>query len=715
VSMTGVVSRCVLAAALLTAAVAPYEGPVVAGATAGSPLAAAPAGASSAEHEELRPLHVIAIDVSGSTVTTDPSCLSVSIARMTVDLLTPGRVALITFAGERATHVGTYDLGAESERQAAQQKLDELQRACSGRDGATPLADALSLAWDVMDKEGAPAGSSVYLLTDGKPEPDTQKQYDAIRALAPRFRERGWRVMAVGLEQPGDPWVQDLAAALNGAEAALYAADNMTEVREYFLALYQQVTGQTTLNLHDGPINPIVGAVDVPVKIDPTMREVTLIAFHEQPVRFRLFLPDGKEVGFGDALIERVSARDSHYTLVQLQGDLPPGQWRVVLEGGGNVGLRAVCRSALALEIIAPPDGGRLPLGAPGDIQARLRNTETGDVVFEPATLVAELRDANGGVASVQLLDDGNAATGDAAKADGTYSGRLVLSTAGLAELAVRVDSPSFSVNSRTAISVESFPSLVLKGPTVLQGIERGSAVDLALNLQVDGAPYSAEFISDAQAKLLTPSGGIVVSEIEPVSVKGDKIVFRVKPGEGGSDDSAQYTLFVQYSGTYKGSPFTLTYVSSVLQFYLVPPSTPWRLYASLAGGALLAAALSWATTNYWRRPRRIRAGFVDPVSGRSGARISLQPALRRLSILNLALCGRYVARSEVIPGLPRGLMLGFGRKGEVFVRRRLPDGNEVSLSSPGNSPTRLGNQWHRLRAGERLAGWGRDVEFRPA
>lgn len=180
-----------LVAALLCAAIGPYEG-----ATASPPPCAA--GIAS---EESRPQHVISSDFSGSTLATDPGCLSISLARMTVDLLMPGRIALITFAGDAATHPGTFDLASPAEREAAQQALNDLQAACSSRVGATPLADALDLAREVLDKENAPAGSTVYLLTDGRLEPDTEQQYEAIRALASRFKERGWRVAAVGLEQ----------------------------------------------------------------------------------------------------------------------------------------------------------------------------------------------------------------------------------------------------------------------------------------------------------------------------------------------------------------------------------------------------------------------------------------------------------------------------------------------------------------------------------
>src|SRR4051812_37630799 len=92
------------------------------------------------------PLYALAIDLSGSTVNcTDKECLSVSAARMNLDLLRPARVVLIPFYGDQANLLGPYNLGNPAEYAAAQDKLAAM---CAMRNPnfQTPLAKALDAA-----------------------------------------------------------------------------------------------------------------------------------------------------------------------------------------------------------------------------------------------------------------------------------------------------------------------------------------------------------------------------------------------------------------------------------------------------------------------------------------------------------------------------------------------------------------------------------------
>ncbi len=142
--------------------------------------------AAFAQQAQQAPLYGLVIDLSGSTVNcTDRECLSVSAARMNLDLLRPARVVLVPFYGDQADIVGPFNLGNPAEFQAAHERLAAM---CNLRNPnfQTPLAKALDAATDVFTRENAAPESRLLLFTDGEPTPGrpggpgAQAQYDLI-------------------------------------------------------------------------------------------------------------------------------------------------------------------------------------------------------------------------------------------------------------------------------------------------------------------------------------------------------------------------------------------------------------------------------------------------------------------------------------------------------------------------------------------------------
>ena len=106
-------------------------------------------------------------------------------------------------------------LTTQKQRQELKQVLTD-----SPRDGWTPLAGALEGCRQLLTESSAPAGSSCWVFTDGKPEPETEKKLRAMREMMPALVEQGWHIYAIAFAEAEGAFaefLEEIAASTGGA------------------------------------------------------------------------------------------------------------------------------------------------------------------------------------------------------------------------------------------------------------------------------------------------------------------------------------------------------------------------------------------------------------------------------------------------------------------------------------------------------------------
>jgi hypothetical protein len=178
-------------------------------------------------------------DVSGSTLSSDPDRVLSSIVPAAAYVSGSARV----FVGAFAATVGEALEVQAASGPALQARARQLADAPRG--GSTATAAAVGACLDNLEEMGAVPGSGCLVVSDGRPEPDTQGQLRRIEEdLAPRAARDGFHLMFVGLgsNDPQGEVAFRRAAALTGAPPYL-AANDPKQLAQVLLALLARWKG----------------------------------------------------------------------------------------------------------------------------------------------------------------------------------------------------------------------------------------------------------------------------------------------------------------------------------------------------------------------------------------------------------------------------------------------------------------------------------------
>lgn len=417
---TRAATSAALAAALFTICAAPEVG-----AQASPPAAAATPTAS----QQAGAPACVALDTSGSLNDTDPDHYAVSVLSLVADLATRAVITVYTFSGEGpsgVTLVGTFDLTDGRQVETLHRKIAELSRA--QRQGATPTAALIDAVYRQLVAQNAPAGAGCIIVSDGKPEPDTDGQYKAIAERLPAFAERGWRLHTVALGS--GEWIPPflgIASQLGGAALQANSADQLLRVGLNAWAAFRNESPPETRAVVIGPD----GRASIPIELDPTIKQLTVLVTRPDPtVTAILSSPQPAEVKPSDGRLVGYNTDDRHYALYALSDTktLGAGTWSLELRGprGAHVQVAIARRSTLRLAL-TEPRGGMVLADRPSRICAQLLD---GSQPLGAANSSVRLLaiDGDGRQRTADLRDDGRPdESGDARALDGMFCGRVAL------------------------------------------------------------------------------------------------------------------------------------------------------------------------------------------------------------------------------------------------------------------------------------------------
>ena len=368
----------------------------------------------------------VGLDMSGSLNETDPDRYAVSVLNLVADLATKAVVTVFVFSGEGPTGVvplGTFNLAEGRDFEALRRKVAELERA--ERKGATPTAALVDAMYRHLEAQGTPRGGGCIIVSDGKPEPDTDGQYKQIAERLPAFAEKGWRLHAVALGS--GEWVGPflgIASQLGGAALQASSAEQLLGVALTAWSAYRSEPPPEVR----GVVIGADGRATVPIELDPTIKRLTVLVARPDPtVTAILSTPQPAEVKAGDPRLVGHNADDRHYVFYGLADTkaLGAGRWALEVRGprGAQVHVAISKRTSLRLALVEP-QAGLVLADRPSRICARLLD---GDQPLGAAGAAVRLLTADGAgqQRTADLRDDGRPGeSGDAVALDGTFCGR---------------------------------------------------------------------------------------------------------------------------------------------------------------------------------------------------------------------------------------------------------------------------------------------------
>lgn len=315
---------------------------------------------------------VIALDMSGSMVTSDPHGYRCSAADSYIALSgTNDYIGLVGLDNNNGATTGSHNFQSAqiwtsplpTETIQDQNTLrtlltqhDTNQHGLCGYDSNTPTYDSLSKAYDMLAQVTSQhhVTGSVILLTDGIPCPDVDAQINAIRSdLLPKFSAHNWPIDTIGLGEdspiagttgcsvpgtlPGtfQSFLKGISSATGGnfysdAQGSVVSALN---IAPFFAQIFAKYAGKT---LHeDIPATSINGETQQRnfTVVDGTTELDTLAVRDNSGVQITLLNPQGQPVSSNDA---GVSVTNNAYNVIYSVKNPLPGPWILNVTGTGQ-------------------------------------------------------------------------------------------------------------------------------------------------------------------------------------------------------------------------------------------------------------------------------------------------------------------------------------------------------------------------------------------
>lgn len=434
---------------------------------------------------------ILDLDMSGSMQTNDPNGYRCSAANAFIDLSGPGNfIGIVGLNNDGDSRGGPHnfqlaqewsqprEMQTQSDRQALQGIIASKSDGCKPHN-STPTYDSLnrSLKMLATAPHGPHTRSSVILLTDGVPDPDTQEQMAAIKSdLLPQFKRSSWAIDTVALgndaiiEGAHTTFHKFLSELSNATGGQFYDTVNVVvpelsplNIAPFFVDIFSRYNNRSLSK--DVPATPVddltkrnftvtdyTNSLDVIVVKDTTSTAVSL------KVGNRVITHTEGNV--------RVST-DPYYTIFSIEHP-EPGQWEVDVNGTGKFLLDSLKISGLGVSIekitqenLGISIGSHLARNYPITVTAFLTNNgnPSTDQHYTLRGTIA-YKGANGYFTHDFILDDRDAS----GTHTGTYKGSVTVpSTAPVGSYEIVIKASEFSLDNIIAsqsqtVTVEVFP-----------------------------------------------------------------------------------------------------------------------------------------------------------------------------------------------------------------------------------------------------------------
>ena len=557
-------------------------------------------------------------------------------------------------------------------------------------DSGADWVNAISETYNFLNREGAPSGSTLYVIAGGTPRLDPVETARHLAPMVTLFRERGWSI--VGLSLPGVSQgvlglVERISADSGGETFELSVPDGLKGLADRIL---REDTKGALARLNEGEVTPS-SVLTSTLSVAPGTHQVTMLFLKEGLYgSLRLTNPQGLEASAGDRTASSV-VETPHVVIWRLI-DPVPGQWEVTVRGTEGIVSAwhyAVNRYGLGLVSLGP-----VPLDQPSTIVGYILDGQD-QVALDGVSLIARITAPDGASQVHELNDEG--VSGDALGNDGYYSRTIppLLATGDYSvELELSWPGVDHRISSEASFNAQVFPALeVTRART--QDLRPGERAKVAtIFVHVQGQPYA--IATDELVPVLTSNAeqaGALIIRPQRLLEEGRAWLYEVffTPQEEGLD-----TLTFRLNLDYLGRQYTYTadsmVLSSLAPFSMVlptppgpvvplapatpslaappalPPSPletsglPWGLLAiPMVAVAALVVAIA-----YWLSRSRPYGYLYDD---RDELTVDFAN-LRRHPIMGLLFRNRVYGRELPVPGL-RGVIFKFSQK-HIGLRGRL-------------------------------------------
>ena len=540
--------------------------------------------------------------------------------------------------------------------------------------------NSIAETYNFLNREGAPSGSTLYLIAGASPGLDTAETNKHLAPMVTLFRERGWSI--VGLTLPdATGGVLDLVERIStdsgGETFELSVPAGFKSLADRILredtkgALAQLNEGEITAN------SVLTSTLSVP----PGTHQAMMVFFKEsQHGSLRLSNPAGLEASAGDRTASSV-VETPHVVIWRLL-DPVPGQWEVTVRGAeGIISSWQYSVNKYDLGLVSP---GPVPLNEPSTIVAYILDGQH-QMALDGVGLIARITAPDGARQVHELNDDG--ISGDALGNDGYYSRTISpLLAAGDYSVELELSWPGVDhlITSEASFNAQVFPAIeVTRART--QDLRPGKRAKVAtIFVHVQGQPYA--IATDELVPVLTTNAedaGALIIKPQRLLEEGRAWLYEVffTPQEGGL-----HTLIFRLDLEYSGRQYSYTTDSIVLsslgpqslEVSAVPvaPSSPAAIApdspASLPQPPLVTSGLPWgilavaivavaallAAVAYWLSRSRPYGYLYDD---RDELTVDFAN-LRRHPIMGLLFRDRVFGSELPVPGL-RDVIFKFSQK----------------------------------------------------
>ncbi len=183
---------------------------------------------------------VLVLDTSGSMRANDPDALRVPAAKLFVDLASPGdKFGIITMSGQRQTVALTEEMIEVSNFTSRTILKEVIDGATQTTSGGTYMGQALDVAYDLLERSPENPQRVVLLLTDGLPDPSSQREQ--VTEAVGRFQQRpDWPLFVIALGADADvTYLQTNITEPTGGR--VFAATSAAELVDVYLQVFAQL------------------------------------------------------------------------------------------------------------------------------------------------------------------------------------------------------------------------------------------------------------------------------------------------------------------------------------------------------------------------------------------------------------------------------------------------------------------------------------------
>ena len=442
--------------------------------------------------------------------------------------------------------------------------------------GPPNLVAAMKETHNMLSRQNAKRGSTVYLVDGGAPNGDLATLANRLAPMIALFKEKDWPI--VGLALPGSS--DEVRGFLGWASAASGGETYELSVPEGFKSLTDGILRNdakgSLAELSEALLSPD-DVLTSTVSVAPGTDEATLLFFKQSEYgSLRLSNPSGYEASAGDRTVSIVV--DTPHVVIWRLIDPAPGKWKVDVRGVDGVVSAwhyAASKYSPALESY-----GAVAIDQPSTLVAYVTDGAK-KVTLSRVTLQARITAPDETTAIHEMNDNG--ISGDPVRGDGYFTATIPpVAMEGVYKVDLELAWPKYDhrVSAPASFRAEPFPAIELT-PMENQEQEPGVRSKVAIAfVNVQGQPYA---VLPAQLALSIKSSGDQGGklEMEPRRRLGDGRswefdVFFTPAGEG------VHTIALQLSVEYAGRGHSHTSPSMVFSSIGAPvPPPPMEAQAS--------------------------------------------------------------------------------------------------------------------------------------